>query len=310
MMPVQDIDANTQDQVNKVVVGATKEVESALEGLKQGNLEKAWPLIEDFAWPAIQVLLLLIVGYLVAKFISRVASSPIRKRIDETLGKFVGKAIYYAIMISILIAVMGKFGFQVTSFAAILASAGFAVGMAFQGTLGNFAAGIMLLVFRPFKVGDVVCAAGVTAKVNEIDLFTTTFDTPDNRRIIVPNTAITAGTIENISHHKERRVDVLVGCSYDADIRRTRDVLTSAAEALSNRMIVGDGRGFQIVLGDLGDSAVNWTVRFWTTAEDFWSVKEELTESVKSKLDDAGIGIPYPQVDVHVSQISHDTERR
>ena len=161
-------------------------MKNAFDGLKKGDLEQAWPLIQQYAWPAIQVLLLIIVAYMVAKFVSRIVSSPIRKRVDETLGKFVGNVVYYGIMISVLISVMGKFGFQVTSFAAILAAAGFAIGMAFQGTLGNFAAGIMLLVFRPFKVGDVVNAAGVTAKVNEIDLFTTVFDTPDNRRIIVP----------------------------------------------------------------------------------------------------------------------------
>ena len=187
-----------------------------------------------------------------------------------------------------------------TSFAAILAAAGFAIGMAFQGTLGNFASGIMLLVFRPFKVGDVISAAGIKAKVNEIDLFTTTFDTPDNRRIIVPNSAITAGTIENTSHHTERRVDVSVGCDYSADIRQTREVLQRAAESLQSNMIIGEGRGYQVVLGTLGDSCVNWTVRFWTRTENYWAVNEALTEAVKNHLDDAGIGIPYPQLDIHI----------
>ncbi|MDG2130162.1 MAG: mechanosensitive ion channel [Fuerstiella sp.] len=290
-----------QQQVEDVAARASKDVSEALQGLKDGDFQKAWPLLEGYVMPAIQVLLLLIVAYMAAKFISRVVSTPVQKRVDETLGRFIGKVVYYAIMISVLIAVLGKFGFQVTSFAAVLASAGFAIGMAFQGTLGNFAAGIMLLVFRPFKVGDFINAAGVTAKVNEIDLFTTTLDTPDNRRIIVPNTAIAAGTIENISHHTERRVEVKVGCDYAADLKRTREVLTAAAEALKEKSIEGDGRGFQIVLGDLGDSAVNWSVRVWTTSDNFWGVKEELTESVKNHLDEAEIGIPYPQVRVHVN---------
>lgn len=301
MVPFQEEEAPAgEDVTNDLVNKATEDVGNAWEGLKQGDFDAAMPLIKEYVFPAIQVLLILIVGYMVAKFVARIVSSPVRKKVDETLGKFVGKVVYYTIMISVLIAVMGSFGLQVTSFAAILASAGFAVGMAFQGTLGNFAAGIMLLVFRPFKVGDVINAAGITAKVNEIDLFTTTFDTPDNRRIIVPNTAITVGTIENISHHEERRVDVAVGCDYTADLKHTRQVLSEAAESLQSNMIIGDGRGFQIVLGDLGDSSVNWTVRFWTKAADYWAVKEALTEAVKNKLDEAGIGIPYPQMDVHV----------
>lgn len=298
MAPVQN-SAQTTDPMESVVNNATQDVTQALEGLRSGDVHAAMPLIESYLIPAVGVLLLLIVGYLAAKFVARMVSTPICKRVDETLGRFVGKMVYYAIMISILIAVMGKFGLQVTSFAAVLASAGFAVGMAFQGTLGNFAAGIMLLVFRPFKVGDVISAAGVTAKVNEIDLFTTTLDTPDNRRLIVPNTAITAGTIENISHHTERRADVTVGCSYSADLRETRDILTQAAESLQHRMIAGEGRGYQVVLGALGDSAVNWTVRMWTHAADFWAVKEELTEAVKNHLETAGIAIPFPQMEIH-----------
>ncbi|MCP4786487.1 MAG: mechanosensitive ion channel [Fuerstiella sp.] len=293
-------DPGAQQQVESVAAKASKDVSDALHGLQDGDFQKAWPLLESYVVPAIGVLLLLIVAYMAARFISRIVSAPVQKRVDETLGRFIGKAVYYAIMLSVLIAVLGKFGFQVTSFAAILASAGFAIGMAFQGTLSNFAAGIMLLVFRPFKVGDFICAAGITATVNEIDLFTTTLDTTDNRRIIVPNTAIAAGTIENVSHHTERRVEVKVGCAYSADLRRTREVLTVAAEALIEKTIPGDGRGHQVVLGDLGDSAVGWTVRLWTTADQFWGVKEELTESIKNHLDEAGIGIPYPQIDVHV----------
>jgi small conductance mechanosensitive channel len=157
-------------------------------------------------------------------------------------------------------------------------------------------------VFRPFKVGDVINAAGITAKVYEIDLFTTIFDTPDNRRIIVPNSSIASGTIENISHHEHRRVDVVVGVDYAATLQQTRDTLTAAAESLKDSLVEGDGRGYQIVLGDLGDSAVGWTVRFWTTAADYWSVKECLTAAVKEHLDAQGIGIPFPQMDVHLHQ--------
>ena len=160
----------------------------------------------------------------------------------------------------------------------------------------------MLLVFRPFKVGDVINAAGITAKVEEIDLFTTTFDTPDNRRIIVPNSEIAGGIIENVSHHQDRRVDIAVGVDYSADLQETRNALMAAAESQKEFLVNGDGRGYQIVLGDLGDSAVGWTVRFWTKADDYWAVKEQLTAAVKQHLDEASIGIPYPQMDVHFHQ--------
>ncbi len=276
---------------------------NAADGLKEGDLESLMPLIEQYVIPAATALLILIVAYFVGKFLARVCSSPVRKRVDETLGRFVGKMIFYAIMIFAVMGVLGKFGISVASFAAVIAAAGFAVGMAFQGTLSNFASGIMLLVFRPFKVGDVINAAGITAKVEEIDLFVTVFDTPDNRRIIVPNSAIASGTIENITFHSERRVDVGVGVDYSAPIDQVRDVLSKAAESLNDKMIQGDGRGYQIVLGDLSDSAVTWTVRFWTTAGDYWGVKEDLTRAIKNHLDDAGIGIPYPQMDIHLDKL-------
>src|SRR5690606_24135003 len=121
-----------------------------------------------------------------------------------------------------------------------------------------------------------------------------------NRKIIVPNSAIASGTIENITFHKERRVDINVGVAYDASLDKTREVLTAAAEALRDKLIAGEGRGFQIALLDLGDNAVNWAVRFWTTADNYWPVKEELTYQVKTKLDEAKIGIPFPQLDIHM----------
>ena len=274
----------------------------AFRGLLDGDMDAAQPLIEGYLIPAVTALVILIVAYFVGKFLGRICSTPVRKRVDETLGKFVGKLVFYVIMILALIGVLGRFGIEVTSFAAILAAAGFAIGMAFQGTLGNFAAGIMLLVFRPFKVGDVINAAGITAKVDAIDLFTTTFDTPDNRRIIVPNGVIAGGTIENISHHSERRVDVSTGADYGASIDDTRTALAKAAESLNDKMVQGEGRGYQIVLGGLGDSSVDWTVRFWCKAEDYWGVMEALTRAVKLHLDEAGIGIPYPTMDVNVTK--------
>ena len=198
-----------------------------------------------------------------------------------------------------IITCLGLFGIQTASFAAILAAAGFAVGMALQGTLGNFASGVMLLIFRPFKVGDVVSAAGQTGKVVEIDIFSTVFDTPDNRRIIIPNGSVFGGTIENISHHATRRVDVAVGTDYGADLSKTREVLNKAI-AQTNKVLKDPASA--VVLSDLGDSCINWSVRVWVDANDYWPVKDQLTESVKTALDQADIGIPFPQMDVHLDK--------
>ncbi|MEM7627254.1 MAG: mechanosensitive ion channel domain-containing protein [Planctomycetota bacterium] len=264
-----------------------------------GDTDALTQLAVDYGLPAVLMLLVLIVAYFVGKFLGRAVSSPVTKKVDPTLGKFTGKLVFYIVMIGALLGVLGKVGVSVASFAAVIAAAGFAVGLAFQGTLSNFAAGVMLLVFRPFKVGDVINAAGITAKVDEIDLFTTSFDTPDNRHIVVPNSSIFGSTIENITHHPERRVDVAVGCDYSASLDKTREVLTKAVESVEGR-IDGEGRGFQIFLSELGGSSVDWAVRVWFPTADYWAKKEELIRAVKMHLDDAGIGIPFPQMDVHV----------
>lgn len=250
-------------------------------------------------------------GYLVAHYLSKLISRPICRRVDETLGKFVGKLIFYSVLLSITAAVLSKLGAPLGGLAAMLAATGFAVGLAFQGTLSNFAAGVLMLVFRPFKVGDVITAGGVTGKVNEIDLFNTTIDTADNRRVIVPNGAISAGTIENISFHPHRRIEVVVGVDYTADLAGTRLALENAAEALKAQTIQGEGRGFAIILGGLGDSAVEWKVRVWVAATDYWPAQERLIGEVKQHLDSAGISIPFPQMDVHFNQVdSGESPRR
>ncbi|MEM7474327.1 MAG: CvpA family protein [Planctomycetota bacterium] len=306
--PAPDANSDAQPEESAAEQAANQTGEAAQEAADQANqavsgvLESLGvpPDLVQYVAPAISALLIIIVGYFVAKTLSRLIGKPVTNRVDETLGKFVSKIVFYVMMTCVLLAVLGMFGVNVTSFAAILGAAGFAVGLAFQGTLANFAAGVLLLVFRPFKVGDVINAAGITAKVTELDLFTTVMDTPDNRRIVVPNGAIAGGTIENISFHSERRVDVAVGVDYSASVDETRAALEAAAETLSDKLLTGDGRGYQIVLGGLGDSAVNWTVRFWCKAEDFWGVNEGLTHAVKDSLDEANIGIPYPTMDLNV----------
>lgn len=263
--------------------------------------EKIAELVQHYGLPLLFALIILIAAYLIAGMANRtVRKSMIKAKVDETLARFFGKMARYAVLILGVIIALGKIGIEVTAFAAILASAGFAVGMALSGTLGHFASGVMLLIFRPFKVGDVVNAGGVTGKVFEIELFTTALDTPDNRRIIVPNGAIYGSTIENVTYHDTRRVDVAVGVDYTADIDKTREVLDNAARSIEGILTEP---AHAIVLGDLGDSAVTWTVRVWCNASDYWGIKEAATRAVKQHLDDAGIGIPFPQMDIHMEKV-------
>lgn len=258
--------------------------------------------------PATTAILLLIVTYFAARLVSRWIANFICNRVDQTLGRFAGKVAFYAIMTLVGMSILQSYKFDVTSFAAVIAAAGFAIGLAFQGTLSNFSSGILLLVFRPFKVGDMINAAGVMGTVNEIDLFTTTLDTPDNRRLIVPNSSIAGATIENVTYHKHRRVDVAVGVAYAANIEVTRQVLTACAESLGDKVVSGEGRGYQILLTNLGAHAVEWTVRVWANSADFFVVKEALTSEIKRQLDAHGLEIPFPQMQLHVKHNEHRVE--
>lgn len=261
--------------------------------------------------PALAGLLVLVVGYFVAKYAARACSAPIRSRVDETLGKFVGKLIFYSIMMSTVVGVISKLGYDVTSVSAIMAAAGFAVGLAFQGTLSNFASGVLLLVFRPFKVGDMVVVAGMHGRVFEIDLFSTSIDTSDNRRIILPNSSIAGNTIENMTHHTHRRIEVAVGVAYDADMMATRSALTEAAQSLGDLIITGADRSCKVTLNQLGPHSVDWSIQAWVNTTDVGLAKEILTVAIKESLDAASIGIPFPQLQIHAGPLfSSNTDAR
>lgn len=267
-----------------------------IEQLKSGQIPE--PLMAMLGKSLI-ALLAVIVTYFAASLFARWVSMAICSRVDTTLGRFSGKMTYYGTWLVALSIILPFVGLQTAGLAAVLATAGFAIGLSFQGTLSNFAAGILLLVFRPFKAGDVVNAAGVMGKVYEIDLFTTILDTMDNRRLVVPNSSITSGSIENITYHKQRRVDVVVGVAYAANIDATRAALTEAVESMRDMMIIGEGRGYQILLTNLASSAVEWTVRFWAASENFFATKERLTAAIKQHLDAHEIQIPFPQMQLH-----------
>lgn len=292
--------------------GALEEVGAAGEGLIaavsdgdwQGALEQSQGLVVA-AIPVVTnivvAVLILIVAIIVSKRARRIVEKTAqRSKIDVTLSKFFGQVARWAILILGIIIAIGKVGIPTASFVAVIGGASLAIGLAFQGSLGNLAAGVMLLVFRPFKVGDVVQVGGVTAKVTELDLFTTLLDTFDNRRIIMPNGNIFGSEIENITHHPTRRVDVAVGTEYPADIDQTRQVLEGVASAVQGAL---RDPAPVVYLNQLGGSSIDWAVRVWAKTEDYWAVRERLTRDIKYALDGADIGIPFPQMDVHIDGV-------
>ena len=228
----------------------------------------------------------------------------VTKRVDKTLGTFLTKAIRNMVLLVVaMVALQTTTGTDLSAFAAILAAAGFAVGMALQGTLGNFAAGIMLLMFRPFKIDDYIVVADTQGTVEEIDLFTTRLNTLDNRHVIIPNGEIFGAKLENYTRNAVRRVDVNVGAAYSADLDSTREALNQAVAAVVADLAHNGQTGApmpQIVLQGLGASSVDWQLRVWCNPELYWTVHEKLTYAAKNNLDAANIGIPFPQMDVHV----------
>ncbi|WP_428389042.1 mechanosensitive ion channel family protein [Mucisphaera sp.] len=246
----------------------------------------------------ITAIVILVITLFVASAVSSITKAAMRKvKVDETLTRFLGKMAWWLIVLIGGLTSLQTAGVEVTAFAAVIAAMGFAIGLAFQGTLGNLASGVMLLVFRPFKVGDVISVGGTTGKCFEIDLFCTTLDTPDNRRIIVPNGSVFGSTIENITHHPTRRCDVSVGTEYSADLDKTREILQKAIDSVDGIL---EDPAPQVYLLELGGSSINWALRVWVNASDFWAVREKLTRAAKVELDQAGIGIPFPQMDVHL----------
>lgn len=260
--------------------------------------EEVWRAIYHYGMPAVQVLLILWVAYLLAGWISRLIQSACRKaRVEETLEKFFGKLVRWTILVFAIVCSLERFGIRTTSFAVVLGTVGIAIGLAFQGTLSNFASGLMLLIFRPYKVGDMIVVGGQTGKVAEIDLFCTMIDTRENRRIIIPNGSIFGNTIENATFNQLRRLRIPVGVEYAADIDKTRAVLTAAAESVTGREA---DQPIEVELKGLGASSVDWEIILWCQTSQHRAVQQETIRAIKYSLDRAGIRIPFPQMDVHL----------
>ena len=242
-------------------------------------------------------IIILVVGRIVAGFIRKgIARAMERGKVDATLIAFFARLAYILIMVFVVLAALGKFGVQTMSVVAVLGAAGFAVAFAMKDSLGNFAAGVMIIAFRPFGVGDFVDAAGVSGTVKEIRLFTTIMATPDNVKIIVPNGAIFGGNIKNFSANATRRVDLVVRIGYDSPIGKAEEIMEGLIKA--DERILGDPE-HMIAVSELADSSVNFVVRVWVNRADYWNVKCDLTRAIKEAFDENGIEIPFPQQVVH-----------
>lgn len=246
-------------------------------------------------------LLTLIIGFWIIKWISKVFLKVMNKReVDASLKSFLKSMVSILLKIMLVISVAGMVGIETTSFIAVLGAAGLAVGLALSGTLQNFAGGIMILLFKPFKVGDFIDAQGYMGSVREIQIFNTIMKTPDNKTIIIPNGQLANGAMVNFSTEEKRRVDMTFGISYDDDIDKARSIIDGLIK-VDSRVLNDPAEPF-IAVSELGDSSVNFAVRVWANASDYWGIFFDMQEKVKKAFDKEGISIPYPQTDVHLHQ--------
>jgi small conductance mechanosensitive channel len=220
-----------------------------------------------------------------------------RYQVEETLERFLGNIVHAALLTVVIVAAVNRLGVETTSVVAIVGAAGLAIGLALQGSLSNFAAGVLIVMFQPYRVGDYVDAAGVAGTVQEVQIFTTLLRTPDNKTIIVPNSQVMSGTIVNYTANETRRIDLQVGCGYGDDLDAVRTALTAV---VSEHPGVLDEPAATIAVAALGESSVDFVVRPWVKSSDYWAVRFDLIERIKKRFDADGLSIPYPQRDVHV----------
>ncbi len=274
--------------------GLAVEATKAWDQVVQFITEKGF----DLALNILAALVIFVVGRWLAKILTGFSTRfMVRSKVDETLTKFLANIIYALLLTFVVIAAISSLGVNTTSLAAILAAAGLAVGLALQASLANFAAGVMLILFKPFKVGNFIDAGGSKGVVEEIHIFSTLLRTGDNVAIIIPNAQITGGTITNFSAKETRRIDLVVGCGYDDDLRAVRRFLDELIAA--DERILADPAPV-VAVNELGASSVDFVVRPWVKSPDYWDVRWDLTEKIKLGFDEKGFSIPFPQQDVHL----------
>ncbi len=262
------------------------------------NVDLIWTWLTAYSFNIIGAILIFVVGKWLSRRIANLLSTLLQKNnVDSTLVNFLTNLAYYTLVVLVVVAAAGRLGINTTSFLTIIGAAGLAIGLALKDSLSNFAAGVMLVLFKPFTIGDVVSTAGITAKVEKITIFNTMFCSPDNQLIIVPNNKIISDIITNINAKDTRRIDLTVGIGYSDDMAATKKILEALAKE-DSRILTDPAP--TIAVAELADSSVNLVFRPWAKTSDYWDVRFDLTEKIKNALDAAGISIPYPQQDVHL----------
>ena len=261
-------------------------------------LQRVYEYLAQYGFKVIGALIIFLIGRWLAKIVSRwIEAALVKSRVDKTLAKFVKNLSQIVLLVFVVMAALAPLGVETTQFAVVVGAAGLAIGLALQGSLANFASGFLMIIFRPFKVGDFIEASGVKGTVKEIQIFNTIVNTPDNIRVIIPNAQITGGNILNYTTNGTRRIDLVIGVSYEDDLKKAKRVIEV--------VLAGDDRVLKdpnptVAVYELGDSSVNFVVRPWVKSEDYWDAYFDITSKVKLALDENGITIPYPQQDIHL----------
>lgn len=261
----------------------------------------------DYGTRLMGALVIFIIGKILARWIaSMITKAMVRGKMEATMAGFMENILYFLLLLCVIIASLAKLGIQTASLLAVVGSAGLAVGLALQGSLSNFAAGVLIVMLKPFKLGDYIDGAGTAGTVEKIDIFTTQLKTPDNKTIIIPNSNLTSSNIINFSTQKTRRVDITVGVSYSDDLDHVRKVLEDLANS--------DSRILQepapvVYCTAMADSSVNYVMRMWSKTEDYWPLTFHMNETVKKRLDKEGITIPFPQRELHIHHINQEDKK-
>ncbi len=263
----------------------------------QKLLDGYLPQVINYSFKILMAIVIFVVGKWLAKLITTMVRAILLKaKVDDILADFIGALIKGALLLVVIIAALDQMGVDTTSLVALIGAAGLAVGLALQNSLQNFAAGVMLLVFRPFKAGDFIDAAGVSGVVEGISIFSTMMRTGDNKELIIPNGAIYSGIITNFSAKDTRRIDMVLGVGYGDDIRQVKEIIWEVLNAEAR--VLKDPQP-TVAVAELADSSVNFVIRPWVKSEDYWAVRYHFNEEIKQIFDSKGISIPYPQLDIH-----------
>ncbi|HIJ77980.1 MAG: mechanosensitive ion channel [Desulfobulbaceae bacterium] len=262
------------------------------------STQELWTLITTYSLRLLAAALIFVVGKWLAKHLTALFGAALEKhKTEATLVSFLKNIVYYIILVAIVIAALGQLGINTASFLTIVGTAGLAIGLALKDSLSNFSSGVLLILFRPFKVGDFVTAGGMSGTVREISIFNTQLATPDNQRVLVPNSSIMGNVITNVTANPTRRIDLMIGIGYGDDIKQAKEIMGRVI-AEDQRLLVDPQP--TIVVAELADSSINLAVRPWVATENYWAARCDLLEKIKLELEQAGITIPYPQRDVHL----------